>query len=58
MRIDVGDALLLLFLAFAVSGIFALYRMATDPRTRLREPDGKEIDPAELEEDEPREMRD
>jgi hypothetical protein len=48
------------FLGLVVLGIAAmlgLYRMASDPVTRVRDPEGREIDPAELEDDEPREMR-
>jgi hypothetical protein len=40
-----------------IAGIWRLYRMASDPVTRLRHSEGREIDPAELEDDEPREWR-
>jgi len=43
--------------ALGISAMFALYRMANDPVTRVRDGDGREIDPTELEDDEPREMR-
>lgn len=40
-----------------IAAIWRLYRTATDPVTRLRDSEGREIDPAELEDDEPREWR-
>jgi hypothetical protein len=54
------DPIWLAVLGIAVLGIAAiwrLYRMATDPVTRLRDSEGREIDPAELEGDEPQEWR-
>jgi hypothetical protein len=39
------------------AGIRRLYRIASDPVTRLRDSEGREIEPAELEGDEPREWR-
>ncbi|HLQ04951.1 MAG TPA: hypothetical protein VK197_04775 [Verrucomicrobiae bacterium] len=40
-----------------IAAIWRLYRMATEPVTRLRDSEGREIDPAELEDDEPPEWR-
>ncbi len=48
----------LLFVAgVGIAAMFALYRMANDPVTRVRDGEGREIDAAELEEDEPPQMR-
>ena len=44
-------------IVLGVSAMLRLYRMANDPVTRLRDSEGREIDPAELEDDEPRAMR-
>ena len=42
---------------FGVALIWRLYRMATDPKTRLRDAEGRAIEPGELGDDEPPELR-
>ena len=54
------DPIWLGILVLAVLGIAAMLRlflMASDPVTRLRDSEGREIDPAQLEGDEPPQMR-
>jgi hypothetical protein len=43
--------------ALGIAASWRLYLMANDPVTRLRDCEGRAIDPADLEDDEPREMR-
>lgn len=45
--------LVLIAPVIAIVAILRLYRLAMDPQTRLRDTEGREIDPSELEDDDP-----
>jgi hypothetical protein len=51
------DGLALLVLILAVAGVLAVIRLQADAGAQVRDSEGHEIDPAELEGDEPEELK-